>query len=104
MPLILSGLDVGYSRTLALLQGQTGEIQTGWARRGNESEELSDADQEAVALFITQANHVMETILAILICAAFSYYFGYERGVKETEERWSEAVSKAEWHRKYGGS
>jgi hypothetical protein len=46
----------------------------------------------------------METILAILICAAFSYYFGYERGVKETEERWSEAVSKAEWHRKYGGS
>ncbi len=45
----------------------------------------------------------MEVLLAILLAAGGAFYLGYELGVKETEARWSEAVAKAEWHRKYGG-
>lgn len=29
---------------------------------------------------------------------------GHWQGVAETERRWSEAVSRAEWYRKHGGN
>lgn len=40
------------------------------------------------------------------ICAGLAYvvggWLGYERGVRETEQRWSEAVAKADYDRRYG--
>ena len=46
------------------------------------------------------------TGFAIVICLFLAYVLGitlgYARGVEETEKRWSDTVSKAEWVRKYG--
>lgn len=41
----------------------------------------------------------MECLLAILLCSAVFFYVGYEWGVKETEQRWSDAVAKANYQR-----
>lgn len=42
---------------------------------------------------------MIEALLSIIGLCAFSYYFGFERGVKETEERWSDAVTRADYLR-----
>jgi hypothetical protein len=49
----------------------------------------------------------MEAIWLVLFaiactCTAGGILIGHKLGVKETEERWSDAVAKAEWARKYG--
>ena len=41
----------------------------------------------------------IDVILAILLCFGAGYYLGYEKGAKETEERWSNAVAKANYQR-----
>lgn len=43
--------------------------------------------------------HAVEVILALIGVAGLCYWAGFEHGVKETEERWSEAVAKANYER-----
>lgn len=43
--------------------------------------------------------------VAVIIGAfGLGWFFGERHGVEETERRWGEAVSRAEWHRKFGGN
>jgi hypothetical protein len=44
----------------------------------------------------------VEVLIALLIVAGICFAFGYEIGVKLTEKRWSDAVAKGEWERKWG--
>lgn len=43
----------------------------------------------------------MDPLICVAIIIAFcgGLYVGHEKGVKDTEERWSDAVAKANYHR-----
>lgn len=48
----------------------------------------------------------METFVAavvISLAVAWLCAKSYEKGVNDTEKRWSDAVAKGEWERRYGG-
>lgn len=48
----------------------------------------------------------MDIVIALLVIAFFFRWVAatsYDLGVEDTEKRWSAAVSKGEWERKYGG-
>jgi hypothetical protein len=43
----------------------------------------------------------VEVAISLLLVAAVCFGWGYHRGVEDTEKRWSDAVAKGEWDRKY---
>jgi hypothetical protein len=40
-------------------------------------------------------------VLAVLGAFATGHWLGYHLGIRETEQRWSDAVGRADEHRKY---
>lgn len=52
---------------------------------------------------ISELEFMIGVMIGILAYGA-GWFTGYYFGVAETERRWSDAVSKAEWHRKHGGN
>ena len=43
---------------------------------------------------------VIVFVILVGLVAVALLEFGYRRGVKETEKRWSDAVTRADYHRK----